>query len=271
MYESHWKLAKRPFENRADSAFFFPSSEHHAALLKLRYALESGHSAALLAGPPGTGKTVLLHCLAEQLSDSCCPVIHVVFPQLAPDQLLAYLVHKLTGIQEESLDPCRCVERLEEFLEQNAARGQRVVFLLDEAHLLQESPSLELIRLLLNFEFHSRSAISLVLAGLPSIVSTLQRVPELEERLSVKCLLPNLTSDETVSYVEHRLAMAGVSEPIFDSEALEMLYIHSQGAPRRINRLADLALLVGYAEERTSIGAAQVSAVAEELTPLVSG
>jgi general secretion pathway protein A len=35
--------------------------------------------------------------------------------------------------------------------------------------------------------------------------------------------------------------------------------------PRRINRLGDLALLIGYAEEISSIGAAQIEAVAEEL------
>jgi general secretion pathway protein A len=35
--------------------------------------------------------------------------------------------------------------------------------------------------------------------------------------------------------------------------------------PRRINRLCDLALLIGYAEEQRSIGARQIEAVGQEL------
>ncbi len=39
----------------------------------------------------------------------------------------------------------------------------------------------------------------------------------------------------------------------------------THGLPRQINRLCDLALLVGYAEERLMIGAEQLEVVAEEL------
>ena len=271
MYEAYWKLESKPFENRADSAFFFPSSEHHATLLKLRYSVESGHAAALLTGPTGVGKTLLLHCLAQQLSDSRTPVVHVVFPQMAPEQLLAYLTDKLAGPSEGEIQPCRSVQRLESFLEENSARGSHAVLLIDEAHLLQDAASLEVIRLLTNFQFDGRPALSIVLAGLPSILTTLERMPELDERLSVKSLLPSLTADETRQYVEHCLEVAGVATPVFEPEAMAALHSWSHGAPRRINRLADLALLIGYAEERVTIGAAQIEAVAEELTPLVSG
>jgi len=271
MYEAYWNLKSKPFENRADSSFFFPSSEHHATLLKLRYAVESGHPAALLAGPPGVGKTLLLHCLANQLTDSLTPVVHVVFPQLAPDQLLNYLADKLAGPSEGEIQACRAVQRLESFLEQNVSRGGHAVILLDEAHLLQDAASLEIVRLLMNFEFNGRPALSIVLSGLPTILATMERMPELDERFSVKTLLPSLTVDETRQYVEHRLEVAGVTTPVFESDAMVALHTFSHGAPRRINRLADLALLVGFAEERETIGAAQIEGVAEELTPLIAG
>jgi general secretion pathway protein A len=61
--------------------------------------------------------------------------------------------------------------------------------------------------------------------------------------------------------------LAGAARPLFDHGALEMVHRLSQGIPRRINRLCDLALLIGFAEERPAISAAQVEAVAEELTP----
>jgi general secretion pathway protein A len=63
--------------------------------------------------------------------------------------------------------------------------------------------------------------------------------------------------------------VAGTSRAIFDDEALETIHRLSFGVPRRINRLADLALLIGYAEELTQIGAPQIEAVAEELVTVV--
>jgi type II secretory pathway predicted ATPase ExeA len=271
MYESYWNLQGKPFVNCVDTSFYYPSSEHHAALLKLRYAVEGGSSAALLTGTSGVGKTLLLHCLAQQLSERCHPVAHIVFPQLAPDQLLGYLADKLVGPSEGDLPTFRAVQRLEKFLEENAATGRQAVLFFDEGHLLQENASLEVLRLLMNFQYEGRPALSIVVAGLPGLLGTLERMPELEERFAVKCLLPALAEEDTRHYVEHRLGVAGVSESIFDASAIRALHHHAHGSPRRINRLADLALLIAYAEERTSIEAAQIEAVAEELAPLAVG
>ncbi len=91
------------------------------------------------------------------------------------------------------------------------------------------------------------------------------RMPGLEERLAIKCLLRPLTLEETVSYVAHRLNAAGAKQPIFEPRALETLHALTHGLPRRINRLADLALLIGYAEGRPAITAEQLEGVAQEL------
>jgi type II secretory pathway predicted ATPase ExeA len=97
------------------------------------------------------------------------------------------------------------------------------------------------------------------------LLPVLDRHPALEERLGVKCLLRPLNLEETISYVNHRLSAAGARRPLFDTGALEALYHLSHGAPRQINRLCDLALLVGFAEEQPSITAAQLEAVSDEL------
>jgi general secretion pathway protein A len=75
-----------------------------------------------------------------------------------------------------------------------------------------------------------------------------------------------LDVEECVSYVSHRLAAAGAVRPIFDNGALEALHEASLGIPRRINHLADMALLVGFADELPSIGRAQIEAVQQELS-----
>jgi general secretion pathway protein A len=147
----------------------------------------------------------------------------------------------------------------------NARAGRHAVVVIDEAQLLDQAAALEVVRLLLNFEVEGRPAMTLLLVGQPSLLPVLDRHPALEERLSVKCLLRPLNLEETVSYVHHRLSAAGAERAIFDNDALTTLYHLSRGAPRQINRLCDLALLIGYADEQPSITAAQLEAVSDEL------
>lgn len=271
MYESYWQLETKPFEQHAEPKFYYPSESHQAALLKLRYALENKRGAALLAAPSGLGKTLLAQTLGRQMPETFRPWTHLVFPQMPPDQFLAYLAAELTG-QTVGETPTieQSVRRVRQFLRENHQAGKHAVVVIDEAHFLAESPVLETIRLLLNFQQDAAPAWTLVLAGQPALLPVLERFPELDDRLDVKCLLPRFSREDTAGYVSHRLHAAGGGRSIFDAAALEAVHQLSGGVPRRINRLADLALLVGFAEERTTIGAAQIEAVAEELVVTVA-
>jgi type II secretory pathway predicted ATPase ExeA len=136
---------------------------------------------------------------------------------------------------------------------------------IDEAHLLDEPRALEALRLVLNFETDSRPNLTLVLVGQPVLLAQLDRMPSFEERIGVKCLLRPFTIDETAAYVHFRLQAAGAKKTIFEPDAFPILHELTHGLPRKINRLCDLALLVSFAEERTTIGPLQLEAVAEEL------
>lgn len=266
MYEAHWQLRVRPFESAIDGRNYYPSELHQGALLRLRYAIENGFSAALLVGPSGIGKTLIAQQLAAQLPESSGPLVHVVFPQMPADQLLAFLAGELTGDYSEQ-EPTveQSVRRLRAALMDNAERGGHTVLILDEAHLIRDPDTLETLRLLLNFQHQGRPTCTLLLVGLAPLLSTLQRLPEFDDRIDVKCLLPRFTLEQTMAYVSHRLHAAGAARHIFTVAALEALHDASRGVPRRINRLADLALLVGFAEELPVIGPAQIESVADEL------
>jgi general secretion pathway protein A len=81
-------------------------------------------------------------------------------------------------------------------------------------------------------------------------------------------MLRALTATETAAYVRHRLQAAGTTCDIFTADATEALHYLSHGLPRQINRLADLALLVGFADRLPRITADQVEAVSEELVTI---
>ena len=269
MYESYWKFNKKPFENVSDERFYYPSETHQGALLKLRYAIESRRGAALLAGPSGSGKTLLVRALRKQLSETYSPLLHVVFPQMPAAELLRYIADGLGTTSDAAAAGAAqvsdSVQRIERALADNASAGHHAVIVIDEAQLLAETGALETMRLLLNFETDAQPNLTLLLVGQTSLLPAIDRMGGLEERLGVKTLLRAFTAEETAAYVNHRLRAAGSTDTIFQSETVDVIHALSHGIPRRINRLCDLALLVGFAEERTTISPDQIESVSEEL------
>ncbi|MCA9185470.1 MAG: AAA family ATPase [Pirellulaceae bacterium] len=270
MYEPYWRLDVKPFENFSDDSFYYPGEAHQGTLLKLRYAIENRRGIAVVSGAAGLGKSLLVRTLFRQLPDEYQPRAHLVFPQLSPTSLLAYLADELdsSSASDQSTDASCQLRRLERCLAENSQRGQHTVIAIDEAHLLHEYAGLETIRLLTNFETDGRPDWTILLVGQPQLLTQLDRAPGLDERMGVKCLLRPLQLEETISYVSHKLTAAGASQMIFTGDALEAVHEHSRGVPRRINRLCDLALLIGFAEELPEIGAAQIEAVADELVTI---
>jgi type II secretory pathway predicted ATPase ExeA len=270
MYESYWQLREKPFENNADPAYYYPGESQQAAMLKLRYAIENRRHAALLSGACGSGKTLLVHMLRRMLGDNFAPLVHLVYPQMATAELMAYLADEFdaNGVRFTG-GLCESVRRIQQALVTNSSAGRHAVLAVDEAHLLTDPETLEALRLLLNFQADGQPGLTLLLIGQPGVLPIVARMPQWEERFAVKCLLRPFNEAETAAYVEHRLRVAGATQPIFEPEAITALQELTHGVARQINRLCDLALLIGFAEEHATISAEQVEAVSQELVTVV--
>jgi MSHA biogenesis protein MshM len=161
MYESHWGLNARPFDHRADGAFYYPAEGHQAALVKLRYALEHGCGAAL-AGAAGTGKTLLLGSLERQLVERSYVFIRLVYPRLSAGELLGYLADELA---EQPVAACnarpvdQCLRRVETELKRLTSQQKRVVIAVDEAHSIKDPDTFETLRLLLSLDALCRRSV----------------------------------------------------------------------------------------------------------------
>ncbi len=267
MYLDYWQLDAKPFEPGCDPADAFAGASRQAALHKLRYAVENRRAAGLVAGPSGVGKTLLVESLRRELPESCQPLVHIVFPQMSDRDLLAYLAERLGA---PPADPPRhtveeSLRRLEFMLRENVRHKRHAVIVIDEAHLLEDSGLLETLRLVLNLTVDGRPAFTLLLVGQPGLLPMVARHGAFDERLDIKVFLPALDARETAAYIDERLTAAGASRDIFTAEALAAVYPLTGGVPRRINRLCDLALLVGYANGDHEIGASDLHAVHDEL------
>jgi general secretion pathway protein A len=272
MYESFWQLDAKPFETGCDPKYFYPAEAHQAALLKLRYAIENRRGGAMLTGVSGVGKTLLVQLLRSTLAENIAPIVHLVFPRMKTNELLAFLADELqgSGLTHGTPGTHESLRQIQSFLAKNAELGRHAVVLVDEAHVIDDVAVLETLRMLLNFEFDGRPALTLLLVGQTGLMTAMERTPQLEERLDVKCLLRPLGRAETAAYVGHRLRSSGAVKGPFSDDALETLHELSGGVPRRINRLCDLALLIGYAEELDLITPEHLHSVQRELVTVVS-
>ena len=272
MYEAHWKLRQCPFEGSPDSRYFFESETHQAALLKLRYLVENRKGAGLLVGGGGYGKSFLLQVLEAEMSEHTGPFISVLFPQMSATEMMAYIAAELGGTSNQSHEAPshdRTIRQIQEALAAHAQRKQHPVIAIEEAHLIDDPQVFQAFRLLLNFQPLHGGAFTLILSGQRDLLARIRRLPQLEERLTVKCLLRPLSYEETLRYVAHRLKIAGLDQPPFEPAAFDALFELSGGIPRRINRLCDLSLLVGYADNLRSINADHLEAVSEEIAAVM--
>ncbi|MDD3468585.1 MAG: AAA family ATPase [Thermoguttaceae bacterium] len=276
MYTQYWKLQERPFDDCDTSKYFCATEAISAAILKLHYAIDHQQHGIVLCGPSGVGKTTLLGHLRQSLVSDTRLWIPILFPEMPVPELLAEIAERVawaSGMATSSdmvFTPTPevrvSVRRIEQQLQENLHRGIQTVLVLEEAHRLSP-PALETLRLLLNFgDNETHHGLFLILSGQPGLLPMLNRLPHVEERLCGRSLLPPFSMEETGQYVAHRLEIAGAVESPFDEEAVEVLHRVSGGIPRRINRIADMSLLLGFAEEVERLNAELVQSVADDAT-----
>jgi type II secretory pathway predicted ATPase ExeA len=261
LYEAHFGLSPRPFGDSTRPESYVAVPSHDAALRRLRYGLEHGRGPALLSGPPGTGKTLLARTLARDLNASAT---HLVFPALPAAELLAYLADELNAPPGPA-GPAGSLRRVRRALQLSALRGRRPLLVVDEAHLIDDPATFEVLRLLLNFDADGSPDLALLIVGDPDLPLALP--PSLADRLTARAVLGPLTRSESSAYVLGRLAAAGAREPLFDAPCLAGLHRAAEGVPRRLNRLADLALLIAFAEGLDRPDARAVEVAAREAAP----
>lgn len=269
MYERYWNLRQSPFGGVTAAEEFYRGPMHEAALLKLRYAVERRHAAAVLLGPGGSGKTCVANRLAAELPPAEYLSVHLVFPQLSPAEFLSFLAAEL-GVAEPpgwngggALD--RTLRRIRRQLAEETRRGRTTLLIVDEAHTIHDPRLFLTLQLLLNFRQPQQLHLCLLLIGEVCLLGQLRQVPALAERVAVTAVLTALDFDQTTAYLAHRLSAAGGRADLFDADALAALHEISGGIPRRIDQLADLALLVGHADGLQRITPHEIEAVAEEL------
>lgn len=267
MYQSFYKLKGKPFRLSPDCSFFYESAGHKRAMAYLRYGLEQGEGFIVITGGIGTGKTTLVEMLFNLIARERLVAAKLVTTQLGADDLLR-MVSASFGLPHENMSKTSLLKGLEAFFERKAARGERVLLVIDEAQNIPRT-SLEELRMLSNIQFRGAPVVQTFLLGQDEFLGIMQApdMEQLRQRVIATYRLKALAPEETGEYIEHRLRRVGWAEdPAFDAGAFEEIHAHTDGVPRRINTFCDRLLLFGYLEELHAFDREAVRTVAQELS-----
>jgi general secretion pathway protein A len=255
MYNKFFGFKDKPFEVTPDPKFLYLNQAYREILSALIYGIHERRGFIAIVGEVGTGKTLIINALLDRL-DNDTKVAFIFNSDLTFRQMLIMALYDL-GLTEpkEKLSKVSAIQRLNEFAIKQLERGGNVVIIIDEAQGLSYK-TMENFRMLSNLETRKHKLVQIVLSGQPELDDKLKK-PEwrqLVQRISLKRYSTTLSEKDTYRYIEHRLKVAeyeGAS--LFSEKALELIWLHSSGIPRKINILCDNMLLIGYGLNKKSL------------------
>jgi general secretion pathway protein A len=267
MYESFFGLTEKPFAITPDPRYLYLSERHAEALAHLAYGIQESGGFIQLTGEVGTGKTMVVRSLLQQLPANCDMAL-ILNPRITAAEFLLAICDELHVAVPERLTSSvkGLVDLLTRFLLDAHARGRRVVVMVDEAQNL--SPDvLEQVRLLTNLETATQKLLQIILVGQPELREVLARpeLRQLAQRITGRYHLEALSRGETQAYVRHRLRVAGATGEVFTAGALREVHRVSGGIPRIINVVCDRALLGAFTREVHRVNAGLVRNAATEV------
>lgn len=253
MYLDHFGLNQSPFKITPNTEFFYTGGNRGAILDALLYAIIHGEGIVKVTGEIGSGKTMLCRMLESMLPDNV-EAIYLANPSLNRDEVFHAIAGEL-GLATEGKRGGEIMRLMQNCLIEKHAAGKQVVLLVEEAQAMPLD-TLEEIRLLSNLETAHHKLLQIVLFGQPELDDNLNlpQMRQLKERITHGFKVPPLDQKDIPEYLMFRMRAAGYHGPnIFSAGAIKLITTASQGITRRINILADKALLAAFSENTHNI------------------
>jgi type II secretory pathway predicted ATPase ExeA len=219
----------------------------------------------MLSGEVGTGKTLLIRCLLDALSQHRIPFAFVFNPRISVSDFLWYVVRDL-GLEKVPNNKAELLLELNNFLIRQYRAGSTTVLIIDESQHLDHEV-LEEVRLLTNLETTQQKLLQIILTGQPELEERLDapELRQLKQRVALRCRLRALSERDTYSYVARRLLIAGCDRTaleIFPQQTLAAVHRYAKGIPRLINLICEQALINAYARQMRVVSSAVIEEIA---------
>jgi len=264
--QSHWGFTIMPFTAAIPVPGLFGSAAHNEAVARLRWLI-SARGLGVLTGEVGSGKTVAVRAATDGLDASRHTLIYLANPQVGVRGIHGAVALALG--QAPRFHHATLIPQVEAALAAEAdERNRHVILAIDESHMMS-GDQLEAVRMLTNHDLDSRSPLTILLIGQPTLRRRLRvgDMAALDQRIALRYHIPApaLSLSEAGGYIRAHLQHAGRSDTLFSDDAVHAIHGHARGLPRAINRLAITALLAACATGKTIIDESSArTAISEE-------
>jgi type II secretory pathway predicted ATPase ExeA len=265
MYYSHFGLSQAPFKITPNTEFFFTGGNRGPILEALIYAITHGEGIIKVTGEVGSGKTMLCHMLPKRLPLNV-ETVYIANPSVSPEEILHTIAIELQLAVNRSAPRLEVMQALHDFLLKRYAEGKRVVVFVEESQSMPLA-TLEEIRLLSNLETHHDKLLQIVLFGQPELDDNLRQptIRPLRERVTHSFRLEPLGTGEIREYLMFRMRTAGYRGPdLFSDVVVKQVARASLGLTRRVNLIADKALLAAFSENTHTVRPKHIAAAVRD-------
>lgn len=265
MYYTHFGLAQPPFRITPETEFFYSGGNRGPILDALIYAIGQGEGIIKVTGEVGSGKTMLCNMLQSRLPANV-ETVYLANPSVSPDEILHAIALELQLAPPRDAGHLDVMQMLHRHLLERHAQDRQVVMFVEESQSMPIA-TLEEIRLLSNLETAHAKLLQIVLFGQPELEDNLSQpqIRQLRERITHSFRLSPLKPDEIRDYLNFRLRAAGYRGPdLFSPRVIKAIAKASQGLTRRVNLIADKALLVAFSENTHTIALKHVKAAVRD-------
>ena len=258
LYNEAFGFSERPFTLLPDPSFLFWSPAHSRAFAILEYGLMTRAPLTVVTGEVGTGKTTLVQALLHTLDDDV--VVGLISnAQGGRGDLMRWVLNALDVPAGPGEDYVALFQKFQDYVIEEYSEGRRIVLVIDEAQNLPVE-LLEELRMLTNINAGKDELLQLILVGQPELREMISR-PELRQfaqRVSATYHIDPMDMRTTRDYVHHRLQYVGGTGSEFSPQAIKMIFEHSGGIPRIVNKLCDLGLVYAASAGRRQVGLSTV-------------
>jgi general secretion pathway protein A len=243
LYCEHFGFSSRPFSLSPDPDFLFWTRAHRRAFSILEYGHVTRAPLTVVTGEVGTGKTTLIQALLRQIEDDTIVGL-ISNAQGGRDDLLRWVLNSLEVNYSGADNYVALFQLFQDFVIDAYSNGKHVVLIIDEAQNLGLE-TLEELRMLTNINSGKDELLQLILVGQPELRAMIER-PELRQfaqRVTSTYHINPLDRLTAIEYIRHRLHAVGGTGLEFTADAMDSVVKHSEGIPRVINKMCDLALV----------------------------
>ena len=234
------------------------------ALARMRHVVEN-KALGVLTGEVGSGKSTLLRMLADELPQADQQVVWLSSSRMTPKELYAGILKALG--ETPAFSAGKVKQQWRDVLEaRRSGNVRQLVVIIDEAHEMPETTLLEL-RFLMTEGKSPHPSFPVVMAGQGKLRRTLNTnlLEPISQRIRMQYHLTGMTLAECQTYLDGKMAEAGLERPVFTETAAKAIYAASQGIPRVVNLLGGNTLMLVQKTNENAVEERHVASVLADM------